>query len=100
MTAVPGCLSGAGHDVPIQQETLEKMGRAALSSCGNVYAVPAHAAKKHAAGPSSSNRAGLIQTEPVVFSHVMPGCWNKSILQPVIGLPPEEHVIGTENPST
>jgi hypothetical protein len=74
MTAVPGCLSGAGHDVPIQQETLEKIGRAALSLCGNVYVVLAHAAKKHATGPLSSNRARLIQTEPVVFSYVMPSC--------------------------
>ena len=100
---VTGWRNGATHGVPIQQETrlLPRLLILASLSLGYVYAAPAHAAKKHAGGPSGVFRAGLRQTGPSTsLSHVIPGWLNKSTLQPVTGTPSKEHVIGTENPST
>jgi len=85
----------------MQQETYEEHPVLAVPSSGNVYAAPAHAAKKHVAGPVGVPRARLMQVGPSIsLSHVIPGCWNKSILQPVMGPVSPLHVIGTENPST
>lgn len=68
-------------------------------SSGYVVARWAQGAKKGDAGPLGVPRSGLTQMGPLIsLAHLCRE--NRGLLQPVMGLPLQEQVIGAEKPST
>ena len=100
------CLAGAAHpcsSVPMQQLMfgVPVSPSLAMLSLGNVYAAPWQGKNQASAGPSAIPCIGLRQTflSPTPFAQ-SPLTSQRLILQPEIGVPFAEQVIGTEKPST